>query len=80
MPEVIETRRRMADFAERLRSGKCFGHKEMPIRDVVNIGIGGSIRAEDDESGPACDESSGLECALRFEPGWRADGALAADA
>ena len=42
MPEVIETRRRMADFAERLRSGKCFGHKEMPIRDVVNIGIGGS--------------------------------------
>ena len=42
MPEVIKTRRRMADFAERLRSGKCFGHKEMPIRDVVNIGIGGS--------------------------------------
>ena len=42
MPEVIETRRRMAEFAERLRSGKCFGHKGMPIRDVVNIGIGGS--------------------------------------
>ena len=42
MPEVIETRRRMAGFAGRLRSGKCFGHKEMPIRDVVNIGIGGS--------------------------------------
>lgn len=42
MPEVIETRRRMAEFAERLRSGKCLGHKGMPIRDVVNIGIGGS--------------------------------------
>lgn len=42
MPEVIETRRRMAEFAERLRSGRCFGHKGMPIRDVVNIGIGGS--------------------------------------
>jgi glucose-6-phosphate isomerase len=42
MPEVIETRRRMAEFAERLRSGKHFGHKGMPIRDVVNIGIGGS--------------------------------------
>ena len=42
MPEVIETRRRMAEFAERLRSGKCFGHKGMPIRDVVNVGIGGS--------------------------------------
>ena len=42
MPEVIETRRRMAEFAERLRSGKHLGHKGMPIRDVVNIGIGGS--------------------------------------
>jgi len=42
MPEVIATRRRMAEFAERLRAGKCLGHKGMPIRDVVNIGIGGS--------------------------------------
>ena len=42
MPEVLETRRRMAEFADRLRSGKCTGHQGMPIRDVVNIGIGGS--------------------------------------
>lgn len=42
MPEVIETRQRMAEFATRLRDGKCFGHQGMPIRDVVNIGIGGS--------------------------------------
>ena len=42
MPEVLATRQRMAEFAERLRSGKCLGHKGMPIRDVVNIGIGGS--------------------------------------
>ncbi|MEI7611535.1 MAG: glucose-6-phosphate isomerase [Betaproteobacteria bacterium] len=42
MPEVVETRRRMADFSERLRSGKCLGYKGMPIKDVVNIGIGGS--------------------------------------
>ena len=42
MPEVIKTRARMADFAERLRAGKCLGHQGMPIRDVVNIGIGGS--------------------------------------
>ena len=42
MPEVVETRRRMADFATRLRAGKCLGHQGMPIRDVVNIGIGGS--------------------------------------
>ncbi len=42
MPEVQATRQRMADFAERLRAGKCLGHTGMPIRDVVNIGIGGS--------------------------------------
>ena len=42
MPEIIATRQRMAEFAERLRDGQCFGHKGMPIRDVVNIGIGGS--------------------------------------
>jgi glucose-6-phosphate isomerase len=42
MPEVIATRQRMAQFAEKLRAGKCLGHQGMPIRDVVNIGIGGS--------------------------------------
>ena len=42
MPEVTATRQKMADFAMRLRDGKCTGHKGMPIRDVVNIGIGGS--------------------------------------
>ena len=42
MPEVVETRQRMAEFAERLRSSKSYGHKGMPIRDVVSIGIGGS--------------------------------------
>ena len=42
MPEIIATRQRMAAFSERLRNGRCFGHKGMPIRDVVNIGIGGS--------------------------------------
>ena len=42
MPEVIDTKRRMAEFAERLRAGKCVGYKGVPIRDVVNIGIGGS--------------------------------------
>ena len=42
MPEVAATRQRMADFAVRLRDGKCTGHQGMPIRDVVNIGIGGS--------------------------------------
>jgi glucose-6-phosphate isomerase len=42
MPEVMATRHKMAEFAMRLRDGKCLGHKGAPIRDVVNIGIGGS--------------------------------------
>jgi glucose-6-phosphate isomerase len=42
MPEVLETRRRMAELANRLRSGRCLGYSGAPIRDVVNIGIGGS--------------------------------------
>jgi glucose-6-phosphate isomerase len=42
MPEVQRTRQRMGEFAEALRSGKCVGHQGMAIRDVVNIGIGGS--------------------------------------
>ena len=42
MPEVLKTRQRMSDFAERLRSGKCQGHQGMPIQTIINIGIGGS--------------------------------------
>jgi glucose-6-phosphate isomerase len=33
---------RMADFSERIRSGEWKGHTGRPIRNVVNIGIGGS--------------------------------------
>ncbi|MGH7391846.1 MAG: glucose-6-phosphate isomerase [Candidatus Rokuibacteriota bacterium] len=33
---------KMADFAERVRSGRWRGHTDRPIRTVVNIGIGGS--------------------------------------
>jgi glucose-6-phosphate isomerase len=33
---------RMADFAERVRSGQWRGHTGQPIETVVNIGIGGS--------------------------------------
>jgi glucose-6-phosphate isomerase len=40
--EVHETLDRMADFAERVRSGEWTGHTGRPIRNVVNIGIGGS--------------------------------------
>ena len=40
--EVHETLDRMADFAERVRSGEWRGHTGRAIRNVVNIGIGGS--------------------------------------
>jgi len=40
--EVHETLDRMADFVERVRSGEWTGHTGRPIRNVVNVGIGGS--------------------------------------
>jgi glucose-6-phosphate isomerase len=40
--QVHETLDRMADFAERVRSGEWTGHTGRPIRNVVNVGIGGS--------------------------------------
>ncbi|HMI80916.1 MAG TPA: glucose-6-phosphate isomerase [Solirubrobacterales bacterium] len=40
--EVHETLDRMAGFCERVRSGEWRGHTGKPIRNVVNIGIGGS--------------------------------------
>ncbi|MGH2891354.1 MAG: glucose-6-phosphate isomerase, partial [Solirubrobacteraceae bacterium] len=40
--EVHEVLHRMGAFAERVRSGEWTGHTGRPIRNVVNIGIGGS--------------------------------------
>jgi glucose-6-phosphate isomerase len=40
--EVHETLDRMGDFAERVRSGAWTGHTGVSIRNVINIGIGGS--------------------------------------
>jgi glucose-6-phosphate isomerase len=40
--QVHETLGRMAAFCERVRSGEWRGHTGKPIRNVVNIGIGGS--------------------------------------
>jgi glucose-6-phosphate isomerase len=40
--EVHEVLDRMAAFCERVRSGDWKGHTGKPIRNVVNIGIGGS--------------------------------------
>jgi glucose-6-phosphate isomerase len=40
--EVHTVLRSMGDFCERVRSGAWTGHTGKPIRNVVNIGIGGS--------------------------------------
>jgi len=40
--QVHEVLGRMADFAGRVRSGEWKGHTGKPIRNVVNVGIGGS--------------------------------------
>ncbi|MDD5439777.1 MAG: glucose-6-phosphate isomerase [Candidatus Omnitrophica bacterium] len=42
MPEVNKVLGQMADFSERVRSGAWKGYTGKPIRDIVNIGIGGS--------------------------------------
>jgi glucose-6-phosphate isomerase len=41
-PEVREVLDRMASFSEQVRSGEWKGYTGKPIRNVVNIGIGGS--------------------------------------
>ncbi|MDG9715188.1 glucose-6-phosphate isomerase [Streptomyces sp. DH24] len=42
VPKVHAVLDRMTDFANRVRSGEWTGHTGRPIKNVVNIGIGGS--------------------------------------
>jgi glucose-6-phosphate isomerase len=42
VPGVHAVLDKMADFANRVRSGEWTGHTGKPIRNVVNVGIGGS--------------------------------------
>ncbi|MFD3688400.1 glucose-6-phosphate isomerase [Nocardiopsis sp. NPDC058631] len=42
VPEVHRVLRRMGDFADRVRSREWRGHTGLPVRRIVNIGIGGS--------------------------------------
>src|SRR5918995_1373633 len=42
VPEVHRVLRKMAGFADEVRSGKWKGHTGKRIRNIVNIGIGGS--------------------------------------
>ena len=42
MPDVNRVLAQMRDFGRALRSGRFQGHGGRPIRDLVNLGIGGS--------------------------------------
>jgi glucose-6-phosphate isomerase len=42
VPEVHQVLQRMAAFSDRVRSGEWKGHTSKRIRNVINIGIGGS--------------------------------------
>ena len=42
MPEVIAVREKMKDFSRRVRSGEWTGFTGRAIKNIVNIGIGGS--------------------------------------
>src|SRR5688572_21591061 len=42
VPEVHAVLDKASEFAERVRSGEWVGHTGKPVRNVVNIGIGGS--------------------------------------
>lgn len=42
VPEVHAVLDKMADFAHRVRTGAWKGHTGKPIRNVINVGIGGS--------------------------------------
>jgi glucose-6-phosphate isomerase len=42
VPEVHAVLDRMADFSNRVRSGEWKGYTGKPIRNIINIGIGGS--------------------------------------
>ena len=42
VPEVHEVLDKMSDFASRVRSGQWLGHTGKRIKNVINVGIGGS--------------------------------------
>lgn len=42
VPRVHEVLDRMASFSHRVRAGEWKGHNDRPMRNIVNIGIGGS--------------------------------------
>jgi hypothetical protein len=65
VPQVHAVLDKMADFSIRLRSGAWQGHTGKRIRDIVNIGIGGSDLGPVMESQRKCRASSALPSAAR---------------
>lgn len=43
VPDVIEVRKRMAQFSEEVRSGQTLGYTGKKLVNIVAIGIGGSF-------------------------------------
>lgn len=42
MPDIFSTQEKMKSISEQIRSGEWLGYSGKPIKDIVNIGIGGS--------------------------------------
>lgn len=42
VPDVQAVLAKMAEFAQKIRSGEWRGHTDKPIKNIINIGIGGS--------------------------------------
>lgn len=42
IPEIFSTRERMYAISDKIRKGEWLGYSGKPIKDIVNIGIGGS--------------------------------------
>jgi glucose-6-phosphate isomerase len=71
VPGVHRVLDRMADFAQRVRSGAWTGHTGRPIRNVVNIGIGGSdlgARMATTALAPYADRSLSLRFVSNVDP------------
>ncbi|MBA2652898.1 MAG: glucose-6-phosphate isomerase [Tatlockia sp.] len=42
IPDILETREKMESISKQIRAGLWLGYSGLPIKDIVNIGIGGS--------------------------------------
>lgn len=42
LPEIMQVLSKMSDFSNKIRAGQWLGHTGKPIKNIINIGIGGS--------------------------------------